>query len=113
MIFKKENKFYIQDKASKFGTLLYLNTPFCMLNNSKDIMLSSGKAFLNFSVYKNTSFFSNIFSAGWCCSCKIKEDEITLNFNNDKCEDEFHRSNDSYDDNILVLDTIIKINENI
>ena len=69
---------------------------------------------INFNMTKNTSFLSSFLNVGWCCSCKVKEDEFTLNIEREKCEEEdFRRSNDSYDDNILILDTIIKINENI
>ena len=91
---------------------MYLNKSLCLNTGSKDILLSSGKSCLNFASYKPYSFFSNIFGQGWCCSCKLKEEEFTLNFNNEKCEDQFKRSNDSYNDNILILETIIKISEN-
>lgn len=32
--FKKDNKLFIADKSSKFGTLLYLNKPFTITNNN-------------------------------------------------------------------------------
>ncbi len=42
IFYKKENKIFIMDKGSKFGTLLYLKVPFTLcLENEKDILIQN------------------------------------------------------------------------
>jgi len=118
-IFKKDNRFYLQDKGSKFGSLFFLSNPYSMTSN-KEETLCSGKVLLTFSLSKKSSFLSSLFVGNWCCSCKNKEEEFTINFQKDKYleyENDKNKGNlnnrsiDSYNDNVLILDTIIRINE--
>lgn len=134
---KKDNKMYIIDKGSKFGTLLYLNKPFTLAfndnyltkilqNNAYEttVQLVSGKNLFNFKITKSWNIFANIFGSSLCCKCKsTNDDEFILNLdelnnvehevtkireNNNNNNNYF---NDSYSDYVINLDTIIKNNE--
>jgi pSer/pThr/pTyr-binding forkhead associated (FHA) protein len=134
-IFKKENKIYVADKSSKFGTLLYVNRPFTLTNNpnikktlnnintgsssfiDNQVNLVSGKNYFGFKMDTSWSFFGNLFSNTFCCKCKNSDEEFVLNLDTFKdYEDdrilEIDHSNDSYLDYCINLDTIIKNGEN-
>jgi pSer/pThr/pTyr-binding forkhead associated (FHA) protein len=132
-IFKKENKIYIADKSSKFGTLLYVNRPFTLTNNTNikkplyninnnnsfidnQVNLVSGKNYFGFKMTTSWSLFGNLFSNTFCCKCKNSDEEYVLNletfkdYEDDRILDIDH-SNDSYLDYCINLDTIIKNGE--
>jgi hypothetical protein len=125
---KKNNKIYVADKGSKFGTLLYLNKPFTLSNNigklqeklyiDNSISLISGRSLFQLKVVNTWSLLSNIFSSSFCCKCKnTNDDEFVLNINDDdndhtKVRDINNHFNDSYCDYYINLDTIIR-NETI
>lgn len=107
-IFKKDGKIFIADKSSKFGTLLYLNKPFTITNNSSmiknnsnslknptfidsQVNLVSGKNFFEFKMATTWSIFGNLFSNTFCCRCKSTEEDYVLNLDPIK----------EYDDNIF------------
>jgi len=131
-IFKKDNRVYICDKGSKFGTLLYLNRPFTVTNNNNlkktiksnnnnfidnQINLISGKHYFSFRLTSNWTLFGSLFRNTFCCKCKNADEDFVLNLedsyqdiNNSK-ENEMNHFNDSYIDYFMNLDTIIKNNE--
>jgi len=96
---KKDNKIYVSDKGSKFGTLLYMNKPFTLTNsqpNSKTLLsctsplinnfygesisLVSGKNYFTFKLTKSWNIFANLFTSALCCKCKNNnEDEYVIN----------------------------------
>jgi hypothetical protein len=126
---KKDNRIYVSDKGSKFGTLLYLNKPFTLsnsttksnanLNVDSHVSLISGKNHFNFKLTHNWNFFSNFFSSTLCCKCKnATDDEFIINIDDlgeeneiTKIKEQNNYLNDSYCDYVLNLDTIIKCNE--
>ena len=65
---KRNNKLYIVDKGSKFGTLIYLNNPMYITPKSNEGTLISGKHWFSINLVQNQSFFSKIFSIK-CCGC--------------------------------------------
>ena len=65
---KKNNKLYIVDKGSKFGTLIYLNNPMYITPKKNEGTLISGKHWFSINLQQNQSFFSKIFSIK-CCGC--------------------------------------------
>jgi hypothetical protein len=96
----------------------YKNLPF---NNY--INLISGKNFLSFKLYNNWSILKHFFSHTLCCKCKAaSDDEMIINIEELNDVDELNKIknnslnvnhehdqnlNDSYNDYILNLDTII------
>jgi len=131
-IFKKDNKIYISDKGSKFGTLLYLNRPFTLTNNNNlnkainkannfidnQVNLISGKNYFSFKLSSNWSLFGSLFTNTFCCKCKNADEDYVLNLedsivdpNISKDGMEINHFNDSYIDYFMNLDTIIKNNE--
>ena len=65
---KKNNKLFIVDKGSKFGTLIYLNNPMYITPKKNEGTLISGKHWFSINLQQNQSFFSKIFSMK-CCGC--------------------------------------------
>ena len=135
IIYKKDNKIFISDKGSKFGTLLYLNQPFTVSNNNfsnniskknfdknnnfidNQVNLVSGKNFFSFKLQNNYSILGSLFSSTFCCKCKNTEEELVLNLDDLGKENEkskefnlINHFNDSYCDYYMNLDTIIKNN---
>lgn len=128
-IFKKDNKIFVADKSSKFGTLIYLNKPFTMtldkfnyINNKNtkknltfvenSVNLISGKNYFSFKLEKTWSLFGNLFSNTFCCKYKTSSNEDFV-FNLDSLKEDKEKKyneylNDSYNDNCLFLDTIIR-----
>lgn len=131
-IYKKDNKIYLADKGSKFGTLLYLNRPFTLTNNNNlkkntnktnifidnQVNLISGKNYFSFKLSSNWSLFGSLFTNTFCCKCKNADEDYVLNLE-DSYQDinmskegmEANHFNDSYIDYFMHLDTIIKNNE--
>lgn len=108
---KKEGKIYVEDNGSKFGTLLYVNKPLLMMNLNETLRLSSGKSVFNFSLVKNWNIFSGICNT-WCCKYK-NEDEFILNLEKEEIQtNKDNCVNDSYEDYVIYLETIIKNNNN-
>ena len=62
---KKKNKLYIVDKGSKFGTLIYLNTPISLSPNTNECTLISGKHLFTVNLERKQNFFAKIFPV--CC----------------------------------------------
>jgi hypothetical protein len=108
-IFKKDNKVFINDKGSKFGTLAYLNKPFVLCEKSKEneklnsnslfdemnhfygsnLDLVTGKNHMNFNANKNWSLFSNIFYSAMCCNYKKEnQNEFILDHEEIVCKNE-------------------------
>jgi hypothetical protein len=110
-IIKKDNKMYICDKGSKFGTLIYLNKPFVIcqkgmsISNSKyfdelevfygsNLNLVAGKNFINFQTTKKWSLFPNILSNAMCCNYKKEnQSEYILDCEEIVCKNEIEPSN--------------------
>jgi hypothetical protein len=134
-VFKKDNKIFVADKSSKFGTLLYLNKPFTITYNKNDVLkrpnnkktntfidnhvnLISGKNFFNFKLERTWSLFGSLFSNTFCCKYKTSSNEDFV-FNLDSLRDDKEKKfnneylNDSYNDYIMCLDTIIKSSDSI
>ena len=85
---KKNNKLYIVDKGSKFGTLIYLNNPMYITPKKNEGTLISGKHWFSINLQQNQNFFSKLFSIK-CCGCgQVKQgadvDVEGLLDNNDK-----------------------------
>jgi hypothetical protein len=138
-VFKKDNKLYVADKSSKFGTLLYLNKPFTITFNKNNplkksnykknhtfidnqVNLISGKNFLSFKLKSSWSLFGNIFSNTFCCKYKTSSNEDFV-FNLDSIREDKEKKynneydneylNDSYNDYIISLNTILRSNDTI
>jgi len=85
VIFKKDDKIYIMDKGSKFGTLLYLNSPFTLSLNENDSLdvknktLGSSKLITK-NVHNNSSVFQQ------SCLSKNINAENTYFINNNQNE---------------------------
>ena len=128
---KKNNKIYVSDKGSKFGTLLYLNKSFTLsvdINKTQDklyidnnVSLVSGRNLFNIRIVNNWSLLSNIFGSSLCCKCKsTNDDEVILNIDEANYdENEFTKIkevnnyfHDSYCDYFINLETIIKNDTN-
>jgi hypothetical protein len=71
---KKNNKLYIVDKGSKFGTLIYLNNSMYITPKKKEGTLISGKHWFSVNLQQNQGFFSKLFCMK-CCGCgQIRQD---------------------------------------
>jgi len=134
-VFKRDNKIYVADKSSKFGTLLYLNKPFTITFNKNintkrntkkshtfidnHVNLISGKNFFTFKLETSWSLFGSLFSNTFCCKYKTSSNEDfvfnldSLRDDNDKRYNNNDYLNDSYNDNCMCLDTIIRCSETI
>ena len=68
-ILREENKLFVKDLGSKFGTLLYINN-YQEIEMGKILQLVSGKHELNFYLTKKTNLLglSLCFNV-WCCNC--------------------------------------------
>ena len=62
---KKKNKLYIVDKGSKFGTLIYLNSPISLNSNTNECTLISGKHLFSVNLQRKQNFFAKLFPI--CC----------------------------------------------
>ncbi len=124
-IIKKDNKLYLNDLNSKFGTLKYIKNKKLEINKNFDILC--GKHRIKFNLTTRWNFFNfNLFKFG-CCSCKQTNDneEFIVNFEkenknfnsnltNNNIKDKFHsnlieikyKDDDSYNDYILNIDKI-------
>jgi hypothetical protein len=124
-IIKKDNKLYLNDLNSKFGTLKYIKNKKLEINKNFDILC--GKHRIKFNLTTRWNFFNfNFFKFG-CCSCKqtndneefiVNFDKENKNFNsnltNNNIKDKFHsnlmeikyKDDDSYNDYILNIDKI-------
>lgn len=126
---KQNNKIYICDKGSKFGTLIYMNKPYLiskkdgprLLQDSycaESATLITGKNYFDFKLTNSWNLFSGLFSNPLCCKCKSTNDEEVVLSSNDVEEAECTKIrennllNDSYNDYVINLDTIIRFNEN-
>ena len=65
---KKKNKLYIVDKGSKFGTLIYLNTPLSVTPDTNEGTLISGKHLFTVNLQRKQNFLNKIFPI-FCCEC--------------------------------------------
>ena len=65
---KKNNKLYIVDKGSKFGTLIYLNNSMNITPTKNEGTLISGKHWFYINLQQKQSFFGKLFSFK-CCGC--------------------------------------------
>lgn len=123
--FSRENgKFYINDKTSKFGTLIHLKNSIGLGNTNANKNFIAGKHLMNFDLHRSKwSAFTNFFSfTDNCCKCKmVDNDEIIFNEktievheSNEKTEakNKIDMLNDSCADYVIGLQTIIKHNEN-
>ncbi len=119
-IIKKNNKLYVLDKGSKFGTLIYMNNPINLyLNKINDNLenLISGRFSFSIGLVQNFSLFEKLFFLNLqCCQCKntndkevdvenLKESVSAPLVNNERENNCF---DDSYEDYILDLGTIIR-----
>jgi len=109
---KKEGRVFIEDKGSKFGTLLYLSKPAVLSNFSETLSLSSGKTVFYCSLSKSWNLFANLCST-WCCKYKNEEEFVlTVTKEDDGITNKTREIglNDSYEDYVIYLETIIKNN---
>ena len=119
-IIKKNNKLFICDKGSKFGTLIYMNSPINLyLNKINDHFenLISGRFSFSIGLIQNFNFFEKMFFLNLkCCQCKnindkdvdvenLKDSNSVKLINNDRDNNCF---DDSYEDYILEIGTIIR-----
>jgi hypothetical protein len=103
------------------GTLCTDTAKYITMNNH--VSLISGKHYLNFKLCNNWSVLRHFFSHTLCCKCKsASDDESMINIEEFNDEDEMKKIknnsslkniddnnlNDSYNDYVLNLDTIIK-----
>ena len=65
---KKKNKLYIVDKGSKFGTLIYLNSPLSVTPDTNEGTLISGKHLFSVNLQRKQNFLNKIFPI-FCCEC--------------------------------------------
>ncbi len=119
-IIKKNNKLFICDKGSKFGTLIYMNSPINLyLNKINDHFenLISGRFSFSIGLIQNYTFFEKMFFFNLkCCKCKnINDKEVDIEnlkqSNSDKLLNNDRDNNcfdDSYEDYILEIGTIIR-----
>jgi hypothetical protein len=117
---KKDNKIYIADKGSKFGTLLYLNRPYMLsqhhlvdLYTNSFVNLVSGKHHFSLRVISQWSFFGNLFGQALCCRYRANDEDILMfEDENDTLKvKECNYLNDSYCDYVINLEKIIKNND--
>ena len=118
-IIRKNNKLYVIDKGSKFGTLFYLKKNINLnIFNNKDYTeyLISGRHFFSFSFEQNLTFFERIFSINFqCCSYNKQVNEIDVDVENLKesvtepllINEQNKNLDESYVDYILDLGNII------
>ena len=118
-IIRKNNKLYVIDKGSKFGTLFYLKKNINLnIFNNKDYTeyLISGRHFFSFSFEQNLTFFERIFSINFqCCSYNKQVNEIDVDVENLKesvtepllIKEQNKNLDESYVDYILDLGNII------
>jgi hypothetical protein len=103
VISKKHDKIFISDKASKFGTLVYLNKPFVVYEKSShsnnleaidvfygdSLELVTGKNLFYFNSIKKWSLFGNIFPSVMCCNYKREnQNEYILDCEEIVCKDQ-------------------------
>ena len=128
-IIKRNNKLYLVDKGSKFGSLIYINNPLNInLQYSEEIIIS-GRHWFSITLKENKSFFSDLFSINCCKNNEIKnytnidiehlEDNISdnqkekINVNNKKLKNQINSNllDKSYKDYILDLGEDIYLHE--
>ena len=81
---KVDDKLYIIDKGSKFGTMIYVNRDIELTEHKKDITgFISGKHYYKINIVTNRSFFESLFKFPFqCCECKtVKEQDFVLEDN--------------------------------
>ena len=122
-IIRKNNKLYVIDKGSKFGTLIYVKKGINMniLDiNKKTENLISGRHSFSFSFEQNLSFFEKIFSMNiQCCNYNKFNYETEVDVENLKestsepllINEQNKNLDDSYADYILDLGNIINIKD--
>ena len=99
---KKKNKLYIVDKGSKFGTLIYLNSPLGLTPESTEGTLISGKHLFSVSLQKKQNFLAKIFPfCCWECNNQInpKADVDVLGDKNSFVSEEEDDDNNSNNNN--------------
>ena len=118
-IIRKNNKLYVIDKGSKFGTLFYLKKNINLnIFHNKDYIeyLISGRHFFSFSFEQNLTFFERIFSIDFqCCNYNKQVNEIDVDVENLKesvnepllINEHNKNLDESYVDYILDLGNII------
>ena len=100
---KKKNKLYIVDKGSKFGTLIYLNTPLHLTPDCPEGTLISGKHLFSVNLQRKQNFLAKIFP--FCCwECNQINPKTDVDVLGDKNsfiseEDEDNNSNNNFSGN--------------
>ena len=135
---KKNDKIFLSDKGSKFGTLLYMNTSLTIDENNMNQTIISGKYWLNINLKISQNFFDSFcpFKFCYCANDQnkiydINVDKLTGNIDNNRVisnkekifknktnkNNEIEKINknvdDSYKDLILELGDNIYIHEEI
>lgn len=136
----ENGKFFINDKGSKFGTLVHIKNSQAIGRDNISKLFIAGKHLININLERSKwSMFTSLFSfTNNCCKCKsVNDDEIIFNekglndnnntnnnFNKERndldvfetCEKGLGKLrdplNDSCVDYIINMQTIIKFNEN-
>jgi hypothetical protein len=122
-LIRKNNKLYVVDKGSKFGTLIYVKTNINMnvlkMNKTQENLISGRHSF-SFYFEQNLSFLEKIFLKNVnCCyyNKQINETEVDVENLKDSVSDRLlineqnYNLDDSYIDYVLDLGTIIKSKE--
>ena len=110
---KVDDKLYLVDKGSKFGTMVYLSRDMCLTEQTKDLAgFISGKHFYKINVITNRSFFESLFRFPFqCCECKtvneqdyiIEDDEPCVELNKKSTNQEKGGQNTNNNHNNLVM----------
>ena len=101
---KKKNKLYIVDKGSKFGTLIYLNSPLSVTPDTNEGTLISGKHLFSINLQRKQNFLAKIFPiCCWECNNQINpKTDVDVFGEKNSCisgEEENNSINNNYNGN--------------
>lgn len=82
-IFRKDDKLFVINKGSKFGTLLFRDKPLILSDNKDMMTLVTGKSLVEYRMEVIWSI-SNLFS---CCKSKTNDYEYVIKFDELKDDD--------------------------
>lgn len=118
-IIRKDEKLFVVNKGSKFGTLLYRDKPLILSENKDTITLVTGKSLVEYKMEVVWSI-SNLFS---CCKSKTNDYEYVIKFdelkddelispktNNEKdlkIKDSKDKFSDSLNDIVLNIENVL------
>jgi hypothetical protein len=123
-IIKRKNKFYIVDRGSKFGTLLYVNNPLNLNLSNPEKVIISGRHRFSIKLEEKKSFFAKLFPVNCCQNGEVKVntnidvEHLDDNLVDNKNEKEkfFIKDRNNFDNTILdnsYQDYILDLGDNI